>query len=250
MFDLELLVSSHSQIVRQRFHLYHFKVVIDSKIGQTKFIAFLEGIFEFEEIECKQECDMFSLRIQFTSCLNIEKIVIELHSLTGIQLKEWLPLFYLPIDPLQHVRNMIRVGTFDDKISKISIADLSHDLVQLPFLACIILIAILCFPSLLYYPSMYFRISQTVQISRKPITFGFWVTDLFFCTVYYWVIPIFFQNFFSMNLSLFHSYFYGYYLEADLPGRLGRCQTIVRASLLWPREDFKKSSYFYMDDIF
>lgn len=145
MFDLELLVSSHSQIVRQRFHLYHFKVVIDSKIGQTKFIAFLEGIFEFEEIECKQECDMFSLRIQFTSCLNIEKIVIELHSLTGIQLKEWLPLFYLPIDPLQHVRNMIRVGTFDDKISKISIADLSHDLVQLPFLACIILIAILCF---------------------------------------------------------------------------------------------------------
>lgn len=38
---------------------------------------------------------------------------------------------------------MIRVGALNDKIAKISITNLPHNLIQLPFLACIILIAVL-----------------------------------------------------------------------------------------------------------
>ncbi len=47
---------------------------------------------------------------------------------------------------------MIRVGALDDEIAKIRIAHLPHDLIQLPFLAGVILVAILSFPFIVVLP--------------------------------------------------------------------------------------------------
>lgn len=85
---------------------------------------------------------MLSLRVYLAGSLDIKKIIIIFHGLTGVEFEHVLTFFDGSVYALQLFRDVIRVGTLDDKISKISIAYLSHDLVDLPVFAGLVLVAI------------------------------------------------------------------------------------------------------------
>jgi regulator of sigma D len=51
VLELELLISTHGQVVIERFHLDDLEVVVDSEIGETELITLLQGVLELKEVE-------------------------------------------------------------------------------------------------------------------------------------------------------------------------------------------------------
>jgi hypothetical protein len=85
---------------------------------------------------------MLTLRVDLAGCFNIEKIIIIFHGLTGIESKHGLTFLNSSVYALQLLGDVVRVGALDNKISKISVAYLPHDLFDLPILAGLVLIAV------------------------------------------------------------------------------------------------------------
>lgn len=100
---------------------------------------------------------MLTLWFDLAGSLNVEKIIIVFHSLTGIKTEHVLALFNSSINALKLFRKVIRVGALDNKISKICVAYLPHDLFDLPVLAGLILIAVWDRPCILILPQHVFQ---------------------------------------------------------------------------------------------
>jgi len=139
---LKVFLLAHVYVFREQLVFYLFEIIEDFDIGSTYDVCILYWGFKFEEIESDEEGHMLTLRIKFAGSLNIKKVIIKLHGLACAQLKRVWVFFYLTVDILKFLWNIIRIRYFYDKISQVSVTDLSHDFVHFPTLTSIVLIAV------------------------------------------------------------------------------------------------------------